>query len=58
MIKKKAESKNYVIVECPRINVTTAQGVLELLEGIRDEKLRPIHRLEGAFGNCFVCEKA
>ena len=50
------KSENYAIVQFPRMDVATAEDVLTLLEEIRAEGFRPLHKLEVQYNNCFVCE--
>jgi len=54
---KPVETDHYVVIEFPKINVASPHDAVKLLEQVRAAGYRPLHRLEGAFGNCFVCEK-
>ena len=50
------ESKHYVVIRFPKENYPLEEA-LGLLEQIRAEGYRPLHRLEYSYQNCFVCEK-
>lgn len=56
-MKVKHESERFAVVEFPRADVATPEDALSILEKIADMKLVPLHRMEGAYGNCFACLK-
>ena len=49
-------NREYAVVELPRSNVENANDALKLMSSIKAEGLKPMHRMEGAYGACFMCE--